>query len=61
VQVRPSTGSDATRIGYDGWAVRILSCDDPQQLTPGGPLPTGDAHAHRTHVTTGQSFHHTQV
>ena len=48
MQVRPTAGGGATRIGYDGRAVRILSRDDPQQLTLGGPLPTCHAHPHRT-------------
>ena len=46
VQMRSSTGSRPSRIGYDGWsAVRIRPCDDSQQLAPGGPLPASDTRA----------------
>lgn len=44
--MRPSTPSEATRIGYDGRAVRIRSENHSQQLTFGGSLPTTDARSH---------------
>ncbi len=46
VQMRPSTPSEASRIGYDGRAVRIRSENHSQQLTFGGSLPTADAGPH---------------
>src|SRR6476620_9329128 len=58
VKVRPATVCGATRIGHDGRvsrAVRVRSCDNPQQLTPDGPFATSDtgpddgARDHRPH------------
>jgi hypothetical protein len=51
VQVRPTTWCGAVRVGYDEpgpgvrsfSALRVRPCDDPQQLTLGGPLPAADA------------------
>ncbi len=47
MQVRPATGCGARRVGYDGPGTsricRVRPCDDPQQLTLGGPLPATDA------------------
>jgi len=47
VQVRSTSRRGAARVGYDGRGgtrtVRARSCDDPQQLTLGGPLATSDA------------------
>ena len=49
VQVRSTSRRGATRIRYDGprRAVRVRSCDHPQQLTLGGPLATSDARPDR--------------
>ena len=58
VKVRPAAECGATRIGHDGLvsrAVRVRSCDNPQQLTPDGPPATSDtgpddgARDHRPH------------
>ena len=58
VKVRPTSVCGATWIGHDGQvsrAVRVRSCDNPQQLTPDGPLATSDtgpddgARDHRPH------------
>jgi hypothetical protein len=43
VQMRSTSRCGATWIGYDGRAVRVRSCDHPQQLTLGDPLSTTDA------------------
>ena len=58
MKVRPAAECGATRIGHDGRvsrAVRVRSCDNPQQLTPDGPPATSDtgpddgARDHRPH------------
>ena len=49
VKVRPTSGCGAAGIGCDEpTALRVRSCDDPQQLTLGGSRPTPDARPDRT-------------
>jgi hypothetical protein len=63
VQVRPSPGCGAVRIGYDDrLAVLPGAGNDTQQLTLGGSFPTADAGAHgHAHTRTVRGIHRRPV